>query len=193
MSVKIHPAVDNGVKAGTGSYAGGTLVCKCTTDPVKVSIASDVLFNHVCGCSQCWRPAGSLMSMIAVVPTDKVKVVANGHKLKVVDPSKTIQRNACTSCGVHMHGPISNPKHAFNGLTFVHAERLETPGWGAPAFAAFVSSVIETGTKPEEMDAIRARLKELKLEPYDALSPQLMDLLAANSVKQNGVTKAAQS
>jgi S-(hydroxymethyl)glutathione synthase len=92
-----------------------------------------------------------------------------------------------------MHGPISNPKHAFNGLTFVHAERLETPGWSAPGFAAFVSSVIETGTKPEEMDAIRARLKELKLEPYDALSPQLMDLLAANSAKVNGVTKAAQS
>jgi S-(hydroxymethyl)glutathione synthase len=152
-----------------------------------------VLFNHVCGCSQCWRPAGTLFSMIAVVPTDKVKVVANGHKLKVVDPSKTIQRNACTACGVHMHGPISNPKHAFNGLTFVHAERLDTQGWSAPAFAAYVSSVIETGTKPEEMDAIRARLRELKLEPYDALSPQLMDLLAANNVKQNGVTKAAQS
>jgi len=193
MTVKIHPAVDNGVKAGTPGYAGGTLVCKCKTDPVKVNIASDVLFNHVCGCSQCWRPEGALFSMIAVVPTDKVKVVANGHKLKVVDPSKTIQRNACTACGVHMHGPIENPKHAFNGLTFVHAERLDNGGWGAPAFAAFVSSVIETGTKPEAMDGIRARLKELKLEPYDALSPPLMDMLAANNVKVHGVAKAAMS
>jgi S-(hydroxymethyl)glutathione synthase len=131
--------------------------------------------------------------MIAVVPTDKVKVVANGQKLKVVDPSKTILRNACTVCGVHMHGPIVNPKHAFNGLTFVHAERLDSQGWAPPAFAAFVSSVIETGTKPEAMDGIRARLKELKLEPYDALSPPLMDMLAANSVKVNGVAKAAQS
>jgi len=131
--------------------------------------------------------------MIAVVPTDKVKVVANGQKLKVVDPSKTILRNACTVCGVHMHGPIVNPKHAFNGLTFVHAERLDTQGWAPPAFAAFVSSVIETGTKPEAMDGIRARLKELKLEPYDALSPPLMDMLAANNVKVNGVAKAAQS
>ena len=131
--------------------------------------------------------------MIAVVPSDKVSVVANGHKLKVVDPSKTIQRNACTSCGVHMHGPIVNPKHAFNGLTFVHAERFGTQGWAPPAFAAFVSSVIETGTKPEDMDGIRARLKELKLEPYDALSPQLMDLLAANAVKVNGVSKPAMS
>jgi S-(hydroxymethyl)glutathione synthase len=193
MTVKIHPAVDNGVKAGTPGYAGGTLVCKCTTDPVKVSIESDVLFNHVCGCSQCWRPAGALFSMIAVVPTPKVKVVANGQKLKVVDPTKTIQRNACTVCGVHMHGPIVNPKHAFNGLTFVHAERLDKSGWAPPAFAAFVSSVIETGTKPEDMDGIRARLKELKLEPYDALSPALMDLLAANAVKVNGVAKPAMS
>jgi len=134
-----------------------------------------------------------LFSMVAVVPNDKVKVVANGHKLKVVDSTKTIQRNACTVCGVHLHGPISNPKHAFNGLTFVHPERLETSGWAAPGFAAFVSSVIETGTKPEDMNAIRARLKELKLEPYDALSPQLMDLIAANNVKVNGVTKAASS
>ena len=42
MTVKIHPAVDNGVKAGTSGFAGGTLVCKCTTDPVKVSIEGDV-------------------------------------------------------------------------------------------------------------------------------------------------------
>ena len=41
MTVKIHPAVDNGVKAGTSGFAGGTLVCKCTTDPVKVSIEGD--------------------------------------------------------------------------------------------------------------------------------------------------------
>jgi S-(hydroxymethyl)glutathione synthase len=193
MTVKIHPSVDNGVKAGTAGYAGGTLVCKCSTDPVKVEIKSDVLFNHVCGCSLCWRPEGAAFSMIAVVPSDKVSVVANGHKLKVVDPSKALQRNACTSCGVHMHAPVSNPKHAFNGLTFVHPERLETHGWAAPAFAAFVSSIIETGTKAESMDGVCARLKELKLEPYDCLTPQLMDLLAANNVKVNGVTKPAMS
>jgi len=193
MTVKIHPAIDNGVKAGDSGFSGGTLTCKCTTDPVKVSIHSNVLFNHICGCSQCWRPAGALMSLIAVVPSDKVEVLANGQKLKVVDPSKTIQRYACTACGVHMHGPIVNPKHAFNGLTFIHAERFDKAGWAPPEFAAFVSSVIETGTKPEEMSAIRSRLTELKLTPYDALSPTLMDLLAANHVKVNGVTKPAAS
>jgi S-(hydroxymethyl)glutathione synthase len=43
------------------------------------------------------------------------------------------------------------------------------------------------------MNGLRARLKELKLEPYDALSPPLMDMLAANTVKQNGVSKPAMS
>ena len=193
MSVNIHPAVDNGVHAGSPDFAGGILTCHCTDRPAKVKIEGNVLFNHVCGCSQCWRPTGALFSMIAVVPSDKVEVTANGHKLKVVDPSKTIQRNACTVCGVHMHGPIVNPKHAFNGLTFVHAERFDKAGWAAPEFAAFVSSVIETGTDPKDMDGIRARLKELKLEPYDALSPALMDMLAANTVKVNGVSKPAAS
>jgi S-(hydroxymethyl)glutathione synthase len=192
MTVKIHPAVDAGLKTGTG-FTGGTLSCKCAAETVKVAIDGDVLFDHVCGCSQCWRPIGALMSMIAVVATAKVKVVANGQKLKVVDPSKTIQRWACTSCGVHMHGPIDNEKHAFNGLTFIHAERFDQAGWSAPGFAAFVSSLIEQGTKPEDMHAIRTRLQELRLEPYDALSPQLMDLLAANSVKVNGIAKSAAS
>ena len=193
MSVKIHPSVDGGVKAGDASFSGGTLSCKCTTDTVKVSIKSNVLFNHVCGCSLCWRPTGALFSMVSVVPSDKVEILANGHKLKVVDPTKTLQRNACTVCGVHMHSPVVNPKHAFNGLTFVHSERFDKPGSAAPEFAAFVSSIIETGAKSEDMGAVRARLKELKLEPYDALSPPLMDMLAANTVKVNGVAKPAAS
>ena len=159
------------------------LLCSCRAVAMPLRCSAACLLGKSKGCA----------SLIAVVPTDKVEVVANGQKLKVVDPSKTIQRNACTSCGVHMHGPIVNSKHAFNGLTFVHAERLESGGWAAPAFAAFVSSVIETGTKPEDMEGIRARLKELKLEPFDALSPPLMDMLAANTVKVNGVAKPAMS
>ena len=29
MTVHIHPSIDNGVKKGSGAFAGGTLVCKC--------------------------------------------------------------------------------------------------------------------------------------------------------------------
>ena len=39
MTVHIHPSVDQGVKKGSGSFAGGTLVCKCKDRPVKVGMA----------------------------------------------------------------------------------------------------------------------------------------------------------
>jgi S-(hydroxymethyl)glutathione synthase len=41
------------------------------------------------------------------------------------------------------------------------------------------------------MGAVRARLKELKLEPYDCLSPPLMDLIATHSAKAKGKLAAA--
>jgi S-(hydroxymethyl)glutathione synthase len=40
------------------------------------------------------------------------------------------------------------------------------------------------------MGAIRTRLKELKLEPYDCLSPPLMDMIATHTAKAKGVLKA---
>jgi S-(hydroxymethyl)glutathione synthase len=64
-----------------------------------------------------------------------------------------------------------------------------TEGFAPPTFAAFVSSVIEGGTDPSKMDAIRARLNELGLPPYDALSPGLMDYIATFTAKANGVLK----
>jgi S-(hydroxymethyl)glutathione synthase len=39
------------------------------------------------------------------------------------------------------------------------------------------------------MPAVRARLKELGLEPYDCLSPPLMDAIATHTAKQTGVLK----
>jgi S-(hydroxymethyl)glutathione synthase len=55
--------------------------------------------------------------------------------------------------------------------------------------AGFVSSVTEGGTKPDQTDAIRARLNELGLPPYDALSPALMDFIATFTAKASGVLK----
>lgn len=88
-----------------------------------------------------------------------------------------------------MYGRIENKKHPFYGLDFVHTELSKESGWSAPEFAAFVSSVIESGTKPSQMPSIRARLKELGLEPYDCLSPALMDAIATHVAKQSGVLK----
>ena len=191
MAVKIHPSVDNGVKRGTKGFKGGTLTCQCAKAPVTVTLASDVAFNHACGCSKCWKPQGAAFSVVAVVGRDKLSVTANGQKLKVVDPSAAIQRHACADCGVHMYGRIENKNHPFYGFDFVHVELSKDKGWAAPEFAAFVSSIIETGAaKPAEMGAVRARLKELKLEPYDCLSPALMDAIATHTAKAKGVLAA---
>ena len=82
-----------------------------------------------------------------------------------------------------MYGRIENKGHPFYGLDFVHPELFQEAGSAAPGFAAFVSSVIESGVNPAEMTAIRARLKELGLEPYDCLSPALMDAIATHVAK----------
>jgi S-(hydroxymethyl)glutathione synthase len=190
MPVSIHPAVDQGVKPGSASFTGGTLTCKCASDPVEVSVKSQSAHNHVCGCTKCWKPSGALFAQIAVAPRDSVSVTKNGQKLKVVDAGAAIQRYACTGCGVHMYGRIENKNHPFYGLDFIHTELSKQDGWAAPGFAAFVSSIIESGADPKGMDAVRARLRELKLEPYDCLSPPLMDAIATHIAKQSGALKA---
>jgi S-(hydroxymethyl)glutathione synthase len=186
MAISIHPAVDKGVKAGKTGFSSGTLTCHCKTNPVTITISSQSAHNHVCGCTKCWKPSGALFSMVAVVPRDAVKVTANGDKLKVVDPAATIQRYACKECGVHMYGRIENKNHPLYGFDFIHTELSKEDGWSAPEFAAFVSSIIESGAKPSEMSNVRARLKELNLEPYDCLSPPIMDLIATHVAKASG-------
>jgi S-(hydroxymethyl)glutathione synthase len=189
MATTIHPSVDGGLKPAASGFSGGTLKCKCASQQVTVSIGAQVAHNHVCGCTKCWKPKGALFSQVAVVSKDKVKVTANESKLKVVDPKATIKRYACSGCGTHMYGRIDNDKHAFFGLDFVHTELSSDAGWAPAEFAAFVSSIIESGADPKNMGAVRSRLKELKLEPYDCLSPPLMDALATHAAKQSGVLK----
>ena len=187
IAISIHPAVDQGIKPAAANFAGGTLLCHCSDKKVAVAISGQCAHNHVCGCTKCWKPAGALFSQVAVVPRDKIRVTANANKLAVVDPKAVIQRHACKGCGVHMYGRIENNKHPFYGLDFIHTELSSEEGWAPPEFAAFVSSIIESGTSPANMGAIRSRLKELKLEPYDCLSPALMDAIATHTAKAAGV------
>jgi S-(hydroxymethyl)glutathione synthase len=189
-SIHIHPSVDGGVKPGSDSFTGGVLTCHCKDRPVKVKIDAQTAHNHVCGCSKCWKPDGALFAMIAVVPRDKVSVIENGDKLHVIDPTAAIQRHACKECGVHMFGRIEDTSHPFYGLDFVHTELSDAEGWSAPGFAAFVSSIIESGADPNNMDAVRARLKELGLPPFDCLSPPLMDAIATHVAKAKGTLAA---
>lgn len=187
-TVLLHPVIDKGIRQGAEGFAGGTLLCHCLDNPVKVTIKGQIAHNHACGCTQCWKPEGAIVSIVAVAPTDNVSVVANGDKLKLVNPDATIRRHACTVCGVHMHGPVEKD-HAFKGLSFVHPELSREEGWQAPQFGAFVSSLIEGGVKPDRMAGIRARFHELGLEPYDCLSPPLMDALAIFAARKSGVLK----
>jgi S-(hydroxymethyl)glutathione synthase len=157
---------------------------------VKVKITGQIAHNHACGCTKCWKPEGAKFSVVAVVSRDNLKVVENEDKLRVVDPSATIQRYACKECGVHMYGRIENKNHPFYGLDFIHPELSGDKGWAAPEFAAFVSSIIESGVDPKQMSAVRSRLKELGLEPYDCLSPPLMDAIATHTAKASGARRA---
>lgn len=189
MSEKLHPAIDNGLPKESSDFSGGVLACACANRAVKVKIKSQILHNHACGCTKCWKPEGALFSVVAVAPSDNVEVVDNGDKLKVVDAGALIQRHACVECGVHMYGPVERD-HPFKGLSFVHPERFEEKGWSPPGFAAFVSSIIEAGVDPGRMDGIRSQLKSTGLEPYDCLSPGLMDYIATWTAKKSGALPA---
>jgi S-(hydroxymethyl)glutathione synthase len=186
MALSIHPQIDRGIRPAAQGFSGGTLQCQCADRKVTVTLKSQSAFNHACGCTKCWKPAGALFSQVAVVPRDKLQVTANEDKLRVVDPTATIKRYACTGCGVHMYGRIDNEKHPLYGFDFIHTELSPQDGWSPPEFAAFVSSIIEAGADPENMGAVRARLRQLNLEPYDCLSPGLMDFIATQVAKASG-------
>ena len=188
--IRIHPSVDNGLKAGSPAFAGGVLVCKCADRTVKVRSASQVAHNHACGCTKCWKPEGATFAVVAVTPRDRVEVIDNGDKLAIVDAKAVIQRHACTACGTHLYGRIENRDHPFYGLDFIHPELFAEAGANPPEFAAFVSSIIESGVAPARMAGIRERLKGLGLEPYDCLSPPLMDAIASHVAKAKGVLAA---
>jgi S-(hydroxymethyl)glutathione synthase len=189
MAPSLHPLIDNGITEGKSDLAGGKLHCHCKSNPVEVTLGSNVAHNHACGCSKCWKPKGALFSIVAVIPKDKLQVTANGNKLHIVDKSATIQRYACKECGVHMLGRIEKD-HPFKGLDFVHVELSGEKGWQEPQFAAYVSSIIEQGFEPKGMNEVRGKFKSLGLETYDALSPPLMDAIAAWTAKKAGVLPA---
>ena len=92
-----------------------------------------------------------------------------------------------------MYGRIENTGHPLYGFDFLHPELFQEKGSQEPQFAAFVSSIIESGAKPENMGAVRARIKVFGLEPYDCLSPALMDAIATHIAKASGALAASAS
>ena len=184
MTVHSIPRSTTASNKARGSFAGGTLVCKCKDQPVKVGIKGDVAHNHACGCTKCWKPEGAIFSVVAVVPRQNVTVLENGDKLQIVDavggdPALRLQGLRHAHVRPHREQGPSVLRPRLHPPRTVPGSRARQ----APQFAAFVSSVIESGVKPEQMAGIRARLKELGLEPYDCLSPALMDAIATHVAK----------
>jgi len=196
MKRSIHPAVDAGINSQPAvrniwSYLsnkpkpGGTLSCQCSKDPVVVKITAEAAHNHLCGCTQCWKPNGALFSQVAVVPRDKLKVTKNADKLKILDEDAPIQRHVCSECGTHMFGRVEDASHHFYGLDFIHVELSKDQGWPPVQFAGFVSSVVESGVDASELDEVRNQIRDLGLEPYDEFSPQLNEFIASRSSELN--------
>ena len=76
MALSIHPAVDAGVKPAAADFSGGMLYCKCADAKVAVTIKGQSAYNHVCGCTRCWKPGTALFSQVAVVPRENMDRVA---------------------------------------------------------------------------------------------------------------------
>ncbi|MCZ7655339.1 MAG: hypothetical protein M5R42_15265 [Rhodocyclaceae bacterium] len=183
-AVAIHPAIDAGIKPAAAGFAGGKLYCKCPSDKVEVTIGAQTAHNHACGCSKCWKPAGALFSQVAVVSRDKVAVTAHpeklkGHRQQCRHPAPCLHRLRCVHCSA-----ASRTRRTRSTASTSGTPSSPTAAAGRrPSSAAFVSSIIETGTDPAQMPAVRARLKALGLEPYDCLSPALMDAISTHVAK----------
>jgi S-(hydroxymethyl)glutathione synthase len=179
----IHPCVE-GDRAEPAKWPAPMMLrCLCPETPVEVRLGALIRHNHLCGCSKCWKPAGALFAQTAVVPAGMLEILKNGSKLAVVDASQKIQRHACSHCGTHLFGQVKDKRHHFYGLDFIHPELGTTSGASMPEFAGFVSSIIQAGTSPSRMAAVRSRLKALGVPAYDAFSPEIMDIIAWHHVK----------
>jgi S-(hydroxymethyl)glutathione synthase len=181
VAVYLHPAV--GKPASGASVRTFAVRCTCASDPVEVKVTNAVQHNHLCGCSKCWKPEGAAFAQIAVVPAGSIEVAANAHKLEPVDDSQKIRRQRCKACGTHVYGMVADADHHFYGLEFVHPELATDRHQPRIEFAAFASSLVETGTPATRMVSVRKVLNKAGIPAYDAFSPELMDIIAWHKVK----------
>jgi S-(hydroxymethyl)glutathione synthase len=187
--VNLHPAVDNPIERPAKAGMAATLTCLCPTDQVEVKVVRPIYHNHLCGCSKCWRAKGVLFAQTAIVSSDGLAIVANPQKLYIVDKAQSIHRHACQECGAHLYGDVSDIDHHFYGLCFVHPELATGGPSGPPEFAGFVSSLIESGTNPSLMEAIRRQLRLSGIPAFDGFSTEITDIIAWHRRKLRQYTR----
>ena len=59
MATKIHRAVDDGVKPERPTLPADPISSRGPS-PVTVTLKGNTAFNHVCGCTKCWKPEEAL-------------------------------------------------------------------------------------------------------------------------------------
>ena len=183
MTVHIHPSVDSGVKKGSGQFrrrhpclqmhgqAGqGRHQGRCRPQPrlrlhqVLEARRGDLLGGRRGAAGQCDRARERRQAADRRRVGDDPAPCLQGLRHAYVRPDR--------EQGASVLRPRLHPSRTVPG------RRLGGAG---------VCGVRVVGDRvrrqPSEMDGIRSRLKELGLEPYDCLSPALMDAIATHVAK----------
>ena len=187
--ITIHPAVDEGVKPGAKDFAGGTLRCHCATDPVEVRITGMRAQPRV-RLHEVLEAEGGAVLAGGGRPArqgagDQERRQAEGGRPERADPAPRL--------------PRVRRAHARPGRA---RRNIPSPGWSSstpscrrnragrpPDFAAFVSSIIESGDRAREDGRDPRAAEGAGPAPYDWLSPGLMDYIATYTAKASGVLK----
>ena len=177
--VSLHPALE---RVGEAATLSKELSCQCKDDPVRIELTAELHHAHLCGCSQCWKPADATLAMVGVVDRQHVQVSSGSAYLKPVDETQKVIRMACSRCGAHMYSQTLDENHHFYGVSFVHPE-LATGPLPNVEFAGFLSSLIGTGTYPHELKAIISALAGHGIPSYDCFSPEIMAAIEWHRVK----------
>ena len=157
-AVSIHPSVDGGVESRArktspgGSWRGG--YADEPSDWQLIPNPPTTTYEL----RQMLEPAGASFSIIAVVPRDKLAVTAKADKLKIVD---AVPRSSAMHARTaeFTFTAVSRMRSIRFMARVIHTELSPDTGWSEPTFAAFVSSIIESGADPANQGAVRSRLK----------------------------------
>ena len=85
-----------------------------------------------------------------------------------------------------MYGRIENKDHPFFGLDFIHTELSNDQGWVRAGVRGIRFVDHRVGRRSGEHGSGQGAAEGTRLEPYDCLSPPLMDAIATHTAKASG-------
>jgi len=125
MTVALHPSIDNGIKQGSGNFAGGTLVCKWQGPSCQ-------------GPHQGRRrpqPCLRLHQVLEAARRDILRrrrgAASERHRARErrqasdsQPPLAMIPRCTCKACGAHVYGRIGDKNFPTCRLDFIHLRQF---------------------------------------------------------------------